>query len=270
MREPHTVLRCLEVLTQINWDGAGFLDTVTPEGTNDIILGFNAIAMGYITGEYTPSNMLLYRLWERENYIRAQQRFDEIYRAQLPCENFLEAKRLAIQQYTQEILDHQIKKESEISSREDVEGAVFHILRRGARWTELMHAVDSAEILLIDQRMHVMKEDTIIGNVIEHGTNEEFDVMKEFLIAPENRVKEDCLRLSGVSQMALDLADSPRNSQLRNYLTTAIRDRIELVYGRPAQLPELNHHGKIRFPCGRPQRDIVDIFGIMLRFPLAG
>lgn len=254
------------MLTQINWDGAGFFDTEAPEDTNDI-LGFNAIAMGFLIGKYTPSNMLLYRLWERENYIRAQERFDEIYRAQLPCQSFLEAKRLAIQQYTQEILDHQIEKESEISSREDVEGAVFHILRRGARWTELMHAVDSPEILLIDQTMHVMDEDTIIGNVIEHGTNEEFDVMKEFLIAPENRVKEDCLRLSGVSQMALDLADSPRNSPLRNYLTTAIRDRIEVVYGR---LPQLNGNERIPFFCGRPQRDIVDIFGIMLKFPRAG
>ena len=208
--------------------------------------------------------MVLHRLWERQHYSKAQGRFDEIYRAKLPRASILEAKRLAIEEYTQEIVDKQIRHGSEITSRTHVEEAVFHILRRGSRWSALAQALNSVEILLLDQNVLAPSNDRSVGDVTEWGTNEEFEELKSTLVAPRHQLKEVCWRLTGVSGMLGDTAHLPRNSQLRDYLVQCITSRIGDVFRTPAPT---NVDDQVHLPTGVPQCFIVDIFGIMLKFP---
>jgi hypothetical protein len=218
--------------------------------------------------------MVLYRLWERGCYCRAQERFDEIYQAHLRGRTPAEAKRLATQQYVQETLDKQVEGRSKVSSPTYVETTVKTILQRASRWTALVKATNSAEILLIDQSTHITPHNMTLGNVIVNGTDDEFEEMKSFMMSPESLVKEDCLRLSGVSDMIFDLATAKEDSELRGYLAKVIKMRIESVFGPPQEMPGESFEGSIKFFNGRPQCFIMDIFGLLGHFrhdcPLAG
>jgi hypothetical protein len=41
------------------------------------------IAMGYVKGEFSPGNSIVYRLWERQRYLESHQEFDLLLQAKL-------------------------------------------------------------------------------------------------------------------------------------------------------------------------------------------
>lgn len=206
--------------------------------------------------------MVLYQLWERRHYCIAQERYDELYQANLPNNSAAEARSLAVAQYIQETTEKLETDYSDCGKPGTIRNAVNHILRRASRWTALINSVKSREILLIDQNQHVMRPETIIGNVIEQGTDAEFDEMVDFLLDPKNLVKDNCLRLSGVSEMISDLADAQDGSELREYLARQVKRRVQDVFGDVAVAPT----EKLKVVEGPSQLDILAIFGIAPTF----
>ena len=132
IRQPHWVLRCLQVLTDISWDETGTPNCFDGAETfPGVSRGFGAVMLGYVRGEFSPANMVLYRLWERDNYLAAQQKCDKMYQAHLPGKSTAEARDLAVSQYVQEETDKRADDPSEISPEHISEG-VHLILRRAA------------------------------------------------------------------------------------------------------------------------------------------
>lgn len=188
------------VLTQISWDETGLWTSGGNDSENPAV-GMIAMALSYIRNEFTPSNLVMYRLWERQHYIRAYEQFDEMYQAHLAREIPVEAKNLALEQYIQQTINAQTEANSQVVLPTDIVKAVWLIFRRGCRWRTLVHAIESGEVLLLDQTVQLMNETITVGRVIDVGTDEDFVTMKDFLLDPENRLRENCLRLSGVSDM---------------------------------------------------------------------
>ena len=124
-----------------------------------------------------------------------------------------------------------------------------------------MNIIESSEILLLDHTQHVMQDETAIRNIIEQGTDAEFDEMKKFLLDPKNFVKDNCLRLSGVSSMIYKLSDEPEGSDLRAFLVKEVTHRIRDVFGSPLEdsLENMNAHD------GPNQLDILSIWNLNIR-----
>lgn len=173
------------------------------------------------------------------------------------------AKTLAAAQYVQKVVQKQAEQSSEMSSLADVIQAVTHILRRGSRWADLMNAIESIEILLIDQ-----DEDTRVGDIIEFG-DEGFERAKALLLARDCNIKDVCSRLSDVSEMIIDLAEPRKDSEIRRYLSIEINRRTRNVFGTWIDLGGENNLGLGETLISRPQSDIVDIFGIRIEFTRA-
>ncbi len=219
-------------LAVIAWDYAGLFDAAVPEVSSGV--GFLGVTAGVLKGKMYAPNLILFRHWERGSYIYAHDMVDELYRANLATTNASEAKRLATEEYIQDVHAGQIEKDSEISSREDIREAVCHILHRGARWRSLVEAIGSAEALLMDDRLYVGVRKAI-GDIIKDGTDEEFDKLKTDLLNVEGRMRDTCLALSGVTEMLYELADSPSDSTTRQELTRAITRRFETVFSAMAR-----------------------------------
>ena len=217
-------------LCHIQWDNTGLYD-------NDMLRNKHKfqpdkqITLTLIEclslGNFRPSNVVLYNLWECENCIRLWDEFDALYQTILTRENSANAKLLAKEQYAQKILREQIDKGSPLSSLDAVKEAVEHILLRGQRWRVLVQAVQSADVLLIYQSRGTGDKYSIVGDVVDHGSDEDFDRMKRLMLNPENHLRETCLRLTGVRDMIFELADAPVHSELCKYLATAIKIRIK-------------------------------------------
>ena len=111
--------------------------------------------------------------------------------------------------------------------------------------------------------MHVRPSLDFVG---EHRlldcSDDDFEWMKEFLLLPENRLKSICFRLSGISNMLKDLSDTGHDSQVRRYLETEIKGRIEDVIPQAERAPDFS--SEIVFDSWR-DRAIVDISGIRIR-----
>jgi hypothetical protein len=265
MLQPHTVLRCLHALTDVNWDETGIPSLFDGEEPfTEISRSFGTVIVCYLYGEFNPANMVLYRLWERQNYLIAQQKCDEMYQAHLPGKSIAEARDLAVPQYVREETDKRINNWSEITPEQISEG-IYLILRRAARWRTLVSAFESMEILLIDQRKQLLRSNTTLEDVLENGTDEEFEELKQFFLDPSNRVKDSCLRLTGVSKMIRNLVDEPLDTEIRRYLAEEIKSRVQAVFGE--SIPDLDDTSTemLKIHPGPPQRYIVDIFGIRIR-----
>lgn len=268
---PRTVLRCLHVLTDMNWDEIATTD-IADTGETQFGCGrsFGAIMHGVIYGEFCPADMILYRLWERQNYLVAQQKCDDMYQAHLPGKPSAEARNLAVSQYVQEVTEKRADDESGLTP-ENIREAIHLILRRAARWMTLVTTF-SIEILLVNQRKQLLRDNVTLGNVFEDGTDEEFEELLRFLLNPANRVRETCLLLSGVSKMIIDLADASPNSEIRQYLGSAVKLRVQDIFGEPVDF--LNKTPAEREIHNRPpQRYINAIFGIKIitrQLPSAG
>ncbi|KAI7492085.1 hypothetical protein KC367_g9224, partial [Hortaea werneckii] len=156
--------------------------------------------------------MVIYRLWERHNYYHAVKDFDEFYQRHLPTHTAMEAKQIAFDEHARKIHEAQVRGESAITSFATVREALKQILKRGLRWTALVTAFESEEILLLDQDAPLFENSTV-GDVLLDCSDDDFEWMKEFLLLPENRLKSICFRLSGISNMLKDLSDTGHDSQ---------------------------------------------------------
>lgn len=260
--EPIWVLRCIQTLTDISWHDTGYPNFNVPEGHPcNLPQGFQAIVMGYIYG-FAPCNLVLYRVWERTNYIEAYRKFDRIYQSLLPGRTAIGAKQLAAARYTAELLNAQVDPSPYGRPWTDIYETAPHILQRASRWMALLDALQSEEILLVDQNECLMDSNTSLGKVIEGGTDEEFAAVKEFLLLPENSVKECCLRLTGVTKMISTLADTPKDTELRRYLTGEIQRRITDVFGPPVAVSNEPPAELQLVEASGVQRSITHIFGI--------
>src|SRR2546430_144740 len=68
--------RCFRGLADIHWDLTCLDHGVTQlDNMNQRIV---AIALGVLRQAFRPSDMVVYRIWERENYIRLYQRFEDL------------------------------------------------------------------------------------------------------------------------------------------------------------------------------------------------
>ena len=130
----------------------------------------------------------------------------------------------------------------------------------------LVNSAGSVEILLMRQEQSVLDCNIQIGDVIEDGTDEQFTEMKAFLMKPENNVVDTCLRLSGVRNMIMEIADLSPDSPVRQYLSKAISQRVREVLGDKIQLGNENMPDKTKIFNGYPQNGIVNVFGIQIRF----
>lgn len=253
-------------LGSITWDYAGLYDAAAPEESS--LVGSMGVASSVFRGEMYAPNLVLFQLWERNKYIDAHEKVDELYRAHLSQTNASEAKHLATEEYIQEVHARQIEKDSDISSREDINQAVRHILHRGARWSSLVAAVGSAEVLLMDDRLYIGVVKAI-GDIIKDGTDEEFDKLKTDLLNVEGRVRDTCLALSGVTEMLFELSESPKDSITRRNLTRAITGRFDNLFGQPGPDMRRDPDKKVAICSDYLLRSVVDIFGFSIRFPEA-
>jgi hypothetical protein len=217
------------VLADISWDDLAYPNfEKQPENGKPYggSFGLLAIILGTLS-EFSPSNLVLYRLWERDRCCAANNEYGILYKSYQSGRSLQEARHMA----RQELVTRKCDK-APGRSRDSIAEAVDHILRKGARWTDLVSAVESMEVLLVDEDRHLRDSTTTLGKVIAHGTDEEFEAMKAFLLSEENTFKECCLRLTGVQRMITDLSETRKSqTELRAYLVKAIGERIEYVFG---------------------------------------
>lgn len=222
-----------------------------------------AVCIGFVTG-FSPSNLVLYRLWERENYIAAKKAFDAMLRSFLPDHTPHQARQLAVEAYVEDKLSKQPRNETYRRPRDLIYLAVEEILKRGARWAALLDAVESEAVLLINEDRHLMGERTTLRDVIEMGTDDEFERVRQILLSGENNFKECCLRLSGIQSMIMDLANTPRaQAEVRSYLIKAITARITQIFGEPGYVQDDPLEEK-REVFGSFEALIVHVFGIYI------
>ncbi|KAI4167179.1 MAG: hypothetical protein LQ343_007412 [Gyalolechia ehrenbergii] len=255
-------------LSHIQWDNTGLYDNDTlrneqnfrPNGQITLTL-IQCLSLG----NFRPSNLVLYHLWERENCVRLWDKFDDLYQTFLTRENSANAKHLAKEQYAQKILRDRIDEGSSLSSLDAVKEAVDHILLRGKRWRALVQAVQSADILVMYQSRGTADKYSSVGHVVDHGSDEDFDRMKRLILDPVNHLQETCLRLTGVRDMIFELANAPIHSELRKYLATAVKFRIESIF-EPIEekWPDVLSH-RMLIITDYLQRNIVDILGICIK-----
>lgn len=217
------------MLADISWDDLAYPNLEESPGDGEPwggSLGFQAIILGTLSG-YSPSNLVLYRLWERDRCCAAINEYGKLLKSIQSERGPHRAREMA----KEEFVNRQWQKARD-RSRGEIAEAVDLILRKGARWTDLVSTVESMEVLLVDEDRHLRDSTTTLGKVIAQGTDEEFEAMKEYLLSEENTFKECCLRLTGVRRMIIDLSETrKRETELRVYLVKAIRERIEDVFG---------------------------------------
>jgi hypothetical protein len=258
------VYRCIQFLTEVSWQLTGLKHGFEDMQTDKLSPSFATILSGYIFGNLSPADMVLFRIWERENYILAYDRFEELLQSHATdLEGSATAARtVALNQYI-EMTCHEYRSQSSYSNVERAEAAKA-IVQRGSRWRSLLEGVSCVDALLLDQQAYIAHPNNIIGDVIEKGSDEEFEAMRQYLLSPDDSFKEICLRLSGIVRMIKDLADSDGNSELRNYLAKEIDYRIQEA------MPPLNGTANFRvspetrveFTIERSHRVIYEIFGI--------
>ena len=216
-------------------------------------------------GNFRPSNVVIYNQWERERCVQVWDEFDDLYQTILIRENPANAKYLAKEQYAQKVLRDLNDRGSPLSSLDEVQETVDHILLRGQRWRALAQDAQSADFLLIHRFRGTLDKYADVGDVVDHGTDEDFDGLRRLLLDPESHLKETCLRLTGVRDMVFELANAPVRSDLRKYLATAINTRIESVFG-PAEekWPDVLSSKRLSLTDDL-QRNIVNILGICIK-----
>jgi hypothetical protein len=259
VRGPRTVLTCMYALRSISWENTGC--EPNEHGSDSPHDRMITLALGWLQGKFHANNMVIYRLWERHNYYYAFEHFDEIYQRHLPAHTTMEAKQIAFDEHAREINEAQVREGSEITSLAIIKEALQQILKRGLRWTALVTAFESEEILLLDQDAPLFENSTL-GDVLLDCSDNDFEWMKGFLLLPENGLKNTCFRLSGISNMLKDLSDTGHDSPVRPYLETEVKRRIENAIPQADSAPDFSSE---RVFESLRDRAIVDIFGIRSR-----
>jgi hypothetical protein len=225
-------------------------------------MSFQAVANGHLVG-FSPSNFVLYRLWERERYHSANGHFDTLLQSFLPDHTPDQSRQLAFEAFEEEEWNRRPRQGID---RNQFSLALERILKRGARWEALLRAVGSDEVLLVDEDRPLMDETTTLRAVIESGSDEEFNTVKDFLATGSN-LGDVCLRLSGVRRMIRNLADTPREQAgVRSYLVNAITERIRQVFGEPELVQDAPLEETREFEGGALGFLIAHILGVQISF----
>jgi hypothetical protein len=116
---------------------------------------------------------------------------------------------------------------------QDVERVINKILR----WKALIDAVGVPEVFLIeeDETEFDVGEDIPMPGIAS-ASDEEWPHLLAKLLSPEFKLKETCLRLSGIVDM-IERLDGLEESDLRKYLVSSIEKRVKSVLGTPETLP---------------------------------
>lgn len=225
-----------------------------------------AIIFG-VTSGLSSSNLVLYRLWERDHYISAFAEFNEILESCQSGGAPSQARDMAKHEYAKRRWEEYQDPGIAARSRAQISTAVDSILQRGARWTALVTSLQSEEVLLVHEDRPLMDSTSTIGNVIDSGTDEDFENLKRFLLSEANNFKDCCLRLTGVSRLIFNLSNTPKeDSNLRSYLIKALAERINNIFGSAGFVAgdDLDEATKIEFdPL---QLTIWQLFGINIKF----
>ena len=269
---------CLRYLSDLSWATTGLNHAIQielgrmPPITATILSAYQGHAL-------VPSDMVAYLIWERTNYIHAYRRCGELYLDPGNVGMNPEQVRIsAVERYVREVCDGQDWATSVHSSPER-ESAAKRVLHRGMRWQELVEGVGCLEAVLVHPNAYIgPPSGNNIGNIVDRGTDEEFASFKLQLVSPECGFRDYCLRLSGLANMILDLAESRVNGPLRAYLAGEISRRIgdvfpdsdspEMTAGNPIQRPL--SLAPMRLPMNRSRHAIAEIFGFMGPWPPGG
>ncbi|KAJ5210546.1 hypothetical protein N7491_010353 [Penicillium cf. griseofulvum] len=104
------------------------------------------------------------------------------------------------------------------------------------RWKHLVDTIGVPEIALIGyERGNEFEWDDIPIPNIELVSNEEYDSLRIKLLDPALRLKETCLKLSGVVGMIQRLKDL-KDPNIRAFLAQEIKRRVKDVLGSPERL----------------------------------
>lgn len=113
-------------------------------------------------------------------------------------------------------------------------------LAMALRWQSLVDAVGVPEVLLIQYGNVEPKywKDLPLPNVTS-ASDEEWPSLLQTLLSPALGLKETCLKLSGIIDM-IERLEGLEESDLRTYLVTSIRKRVESVLGTEKNFPYVN------------------------------
>jgi hypothetical protein len=127
---PATVLRCIHVLANISWDDLAYPNFEKQPAHGEPwggSLGLQSIILGTLSG-YSPSNLVLYRLWERDRCCAVNNEYGTLLQSYQPGQSLQEAQRIARQQL--------VERKCHMAPdrpQDDITEAMDHILRKGAR-----------------------------------------------------------------------------------------------------------------------------------------
>ena len=260
--EPRSVLECFYTMKSISWETTGLCPDSQDTSMSGISQSFWTIITCFLRHEFTPSNLVLYRIWQRDGYLRTQQAFSDIYRVKLQDMPRSQAKEEATREYIQSLAQKHSTTHSEMSPGV-FSSVVRKILRTASRWAALVNACESLEIILLDQKCHF--HDKTIGEIIEQGTNEEFENWRNSILSPEVHLKEDCMRLSGVVRMIQKLSDSTQSSEVRQILAEEVQERFQIWGERLEGSDQTDQEEPIlRLPEILQERFVNEIFGITI------
>jgi hypothetical protein len=107
----------------------------------------------------------------------------------------------------------------------------------GSRWNDLVQALGSQEVLLINNFTEQYWKDGEFSVPrlpdIEFGTGEAYRESKERLLSPQSGLKNTCLQLSGISHMILASRKLDDDCQVRKFIVSEINRRVQEVLGKP-------------------------------------
>ncbi|KAF3937925.1 hypothetical protein ABW19_dt0210153 [Dactylella cylindrospora] len=100
---------------------------------------------------------------------------------------------------------------------------IAHEDKRGARWQSLVDTL-TPEILLIDPYAS-----NAFLSTLEHGTDDDFELVKAQVCSPGSRTWEICLKLTGVHKMIEDLEEGKANlaPEVRKWIAGEIQRRVQ-------------------------------------------
>ncbi len=266
------VFECLYRLKDLSWTSTG-LSQMREDLKNIsdwLSPAFCTLIGGSFYGEFTPPNFVLYRIWQRQCYLQAQQVYSEIFHSKLQALPRQQAKDAAAKDYSDKI----VKKMEVLEPawpQARASQVAQQILKTASRWAALVNVCESIEVILLIQECQYSSESSkSIGDVIEYGTSEEFEHLRKTLLGPQTKFTEDILRLSGVVRMVENVAFSSKESELRGILGEEIRERLQFW----AQPTTPNFHSAFWPENLKQDRDmdilkdwdINTVFGILISF----
>ncbi|KAK2749946.1 hypothetical protein FQN55_002663 [Onygenales sp. PD_40] len=130
-------------------------------------------------------------------------------------------------------LQREHPRRASMSSFEDLSQICGSYIHYGACWNKLRTSLHTDEVLLIDPEFSF--------DIPNPRTT--FESAQQIWLYQISGLKEFCQKLSGLSQMILNLAQTGPNSPVRPFLASKILDRLNEVLGPGVPPPSvLNHH----------------------------